>query len=177
MYADNQTILEQDPKSLVQTGPGLPGWHWRTVRLAWNGPVDAGQALALSLIGPKTTLVLCLARVALLLAALGLLVKPAAGGRCRSGPKRAQGRMVRPSRAEARKVRAGPGGKASVLLGAVFWRAFWPRWPLFRQRLPSPAQGAAGRVQGPADRSGRVPSPLRRGLGAFQSVWTPQACA
>ncbi len=78
--AASPNMLEQDPKSLVQTGPGLPAWHWRSVRLSWNGPVDAKQSITLYLIGPKTSLALCLARVALLLAALGLMARPLAGG-------------------------------------------------------------------------------------------------
>jgi hypothetical protein len=28
-----------EPGALVSTGPGLPSWTWRSVRLGWNGPV------------------------------------------------------------------------------------------------------------------------------------------
>jgi hypothetical protein len=65
--------MEQDPRSLVQTGPGLPAWSWRVIRLGWNGPVDPGQRLTLYLVSPFYASALCVARVALLLLALGLL--------------------------------------------------------------------------------------------------------
>jgi hypothetical protein len=41
-----------DPKAHIQTGPGLPTWHWRDVSLAWNGPVERAQELRLFLIPP-----------------------------------------------------------------------------------------------------------------------------
>lgn len=65
--------MEQDPRSLVQTGPGLPAWSWRVVRLGWSGPVDSGQQLMLYLVSPFYASVLCVARVGFLLLALGLL--------------------------------------------------------------------------------------------------------
>ncbi|WP_217995282.1 hypothetical protein, partial [Methylogaea oryzae] len=56
-----------DPKARVQTGPGLPDWHWRTAHLAWNGPVAQGQTLRLYLLPPAGTLLCNWLRVALLL--------------------------------------------------------------------------------------------------------------
>ena len=41
-----------DPNARIQTGPGLPEWHWRSVSLTWNGPVDADQRIGLTLAGP-----------------------------------------------------------------------------------------------------------------------------
>ncbi|KAF0233474.1 MAG: hypothetical protein FD177_1588 [Desulfovibrionaceae bacterium] len=65
--------LEQDPNSLIQTGPGIPNWNWRTVSLNWNGPVDPAQTVHLTLVSPLVNTALCFARVLLLLAALWLL--------------------------------------------------------------------------------------------------------
>lgn len=65
--------LEQDPNSLIQTGPGVPNWNWRTVSLRWNGPVDPAQTVRLTLVSPVMNAALCFARVILLLAALWLL--------------------------------------------------------------------------------------------------------
>ncbi|WP_051272487.1 hypothetical protein [Fundidesulfovibrio putealis] len=65
--------LEQDPNSLIQTGPGIPNWNWRTVGLTWNGPVDPAQTVRLTLVSPMMNAALCFARVILLLAALWLL--------------------------------------------------------------------------------------------------------
>ena len=67
------TSLEQDPKSLVQTGPGVPAWNWQTVRLTWNGAVGRDQTFKLMLLSPPVTSALCFIRVILLLAALALL--------------------------------------------------------------------------------------------------------
>jgi len=62
-----------DPKAKIQTGPGLPQWHWRTVQLSWNGPVDAGQQLHLWYSTPALTMLLNFIRV-LLVALLALLM-------------------------------------------------------------------------------------------------------
>lgn len=59
----NQLVL--DPRQKVTTGPGLPNWNWKTVRLEWRGPVRSDQRLGLWLIGPRTGLVLALLRVGL----------------------------------------------------------------------------------------------------------------
>lgn len=60
-----------DPKAKIQTGPGLPQWHWHTVQLSWNGPVDAGQQLHLWYLTPGLTMLLNFVRV-LLVALLAL---------------------------------------------------------------------------------------------------------
>lgn len=50
--APERALDELDPKALLQTGPGLPGWQWGSARLGWNGPVAAGQEIRLVLLGP-----------------------------------------------------------------------------------------------------------------------------
>lgn len=60
---------EVDPSATVQTGPGVPGWRWRTVSLQWSGPVDASQQLRLTLVPPWLNRLIEALRV-LLLAAL-----------------------------------------------------------------------------------------------------------
>ncbi|WMC10857.1 hypothetical protein PU634_00395 [Oceanimonas pelagia] len=55
-----------DPNALVQTGPGLPDWQWRSVELGWNGPVTPAQPLRLVLLSPTVNTLLNLLRVALL---------------------------------------------------------------------------------------------------------------
>jgi hypothetical protein len=61
-----QSWLLQDPRAVIQTGPGLPGWSWRQIPLRWNGPVAKEQEVTLWLLSPRTNLVLALARVLLL---------------------------------------------------------------------------------------------------------------
>ncbi len=57
-----------DPEALVQTGPGLPDWGWRQVRLQWNGPVAQDEELELWLLSPVWSMLLHFARALLLLA-------------------------------------------------------------------------------------------------------------
>lgn len=54
--ADERTrALDQlDPSAIIQTGPGLPEWRWRTARLGWNGPVAADQRIGIYLLGPMS---------------------------------------------------------------------------------------------------------------------------
>ena len=59
--------LAPEADALIQTGPGLPQWRWRSVRLQWNGPVDRHQTIRLWLVSPLMNLVLGLARALLLL--------------------------------------------------------------------------------------------------------------
>jgi hypothetical protein len=40
------------PGSLVQAGPGLPGWRWQNHRLGWSGPVVEGQDFRLIIVSP-----------------------------------------------------------------------------------------------------------------------------
>jgi hypothetical protein len=58
-------LYAPDPKAIVQTGPGLPDWTWRTVSLNWRGPVKHSQRLRFVLIPPAANRFLTLLRVAL----------------------------------------------------------------------------------------------------------------
>ena len=67
-----------DPAARVQTGPGLPAWHWHAYSLSWSGPIALGQEVSLWLAPPWITRLLNLTTVVLLAALLWLL-----GGRWR----------------------------------------------------------------------------------------------
>ncbi len=67
-----------DPTAIVQTGPGLPAWRWRTIDLRWSGPVAASQRLHMILLSPAENCWLALLRAALLLLVL-LRVAPWTG--------------------------------------------------------------------------------------------------
>jgi len=58
--------LQQDPKAIVQTGPGVPNWTWRSWSLDWSGPVDRGHEIKLYLFSPTTNMLLSFLRVILL---------------------------------------------------------------------------------------------------------------
>ncbi|MEM1442352.1 MAG: hypothetical protein AAGF67_08420, partial [Verrucomicrobiota bacterium] len=63
--------MKNDPKAIIQTGPGVPSWVWRTVEFGWNGPVSAEQKVRPVLIPPFASRVLAVIRA---LSLVGLLV-------------------------------------------------------------------------------------------------------
>jgi hypothetical protein len=65
-YSRKRAVFTQDPNALVQTGPGLPVWQWRSLRMQWNGPVAGDHKLHLWLLPPTANLVLAFVRVVLL---------------------------------------------------------------------------------------------------------------
>ncbi|SPD75643.1 conserved membrane hypothetical protein [uncultured Desulfobacterium sp.] len=71
-YYRQQTQMVRDPNALIQTGPGLPSWRWRSYEMKWNGPVEASQEVRLWLLSPAVNLILALARFILL---AGLVIK------------------------------------------------------------------------------------------------------
>ncbi|HEU4402386.1 MAG TPA: hypothetical protein VFT43_09795 [Candidatus Polarisedimenticolia bacterium] len=78
--ADYSSFLNAiDPATVVQTGPGLPDWSWRTVTLGWRGPVKQTQRLHFFLVPPGVNFVLAFLRVALL-ALLAICLLGLAGG-------------------------------------------------------------------------------------------------
>ena len=61
-------VMQYDPKALTQTGPGLPQWRpFETISFSWSGPVSRDQSISLTLIGPRTNLILAFVRVFLIL--------------------------------------------------------------------------------------------------------------
>jgi hypothetical protein len=68
-----QNLTTYDPSVVVQTGPGLPRWSWRSVTLAWNGPVEQSQRLSLWLLPPSSNAILAFLRVALMAGLVVLL--------------------------------------------------------------------------------------------------------
>ena len=63
---DDDLIRFTDPAAQVSTGPGLPQWIWRSVRLSWRGPVEQTQPLRLVLTPPWVEFLLAWLRVGLL---------------------------------------------------------------------------------------------------------------
>ncbi len=65
--------LEQDPKAVLQTGPGVPGWSFRSYSLTWSGPVGRDHTMQLVLASPGVNRLLTLLRLGAL-AALGFVL-------------------------------------------------------------------------------------------------------
>ncbi|HKO51320.1 MAG TPA: hypothetical protein VJV79_26605 [Polyangiaceae bacterium] len=55
-----------DPNAMVQTGPGLPKWHWSTTSITFSGPVERTQRLHFYFLSPPVNLLLALLRAVLL---------------------------------------------------------------------------------------------------------------
>ena len=62
-YRQKQAVFIQDPNALIQTGPGLPNWKWRSFAMKWNGPVNRDQRVRLWLLSPSVNLILGFVRV------------------------------------------------------------------------------------------------------------------
>ncbi|QIK37417.1 hypothetical protein GWK36_04825 [Caldichromatium japonicum] len=60
-----------DPKALIQTGPGIPDWQWRSLELSWTGPVGPEAGARLWLLTPAVNLLWALIG-AVLLVILGI---------------------------------------------------------------------------------------------------------
>ncbi|RIL12512.1 MAG: hypothetical protein DCC75_00330 [Proteobacteria bacterium] len=65
-----QALVKLDPKAIIQTGPGLPNWNWRSVSFNWVGPVSKEQLVRVWLLGPNVNFLLCLLRVVLVISIL-----------------------------------------------------------------------------------------------------------
>lgn len=72
-------VRDFDKNATVQTGPGLPRWEWKPVRISFSGPVQREQMLHFFFLGPAANFALAFVRV-LLLALLVLCVLGFPGG-------------------------------------------------------------------------------------------------
>jgi len=55
-----------DPKSVLQTGPGLPQWTWNQVDFSWSGPVERNQKIKIFYLDSTANVVLAWLRVILI---------------------------------------------------------------------------------------------------------------
>jgi hypothetical protein len=85
-YAYN-VALEQDPKAVLQTGPGVPSWTWGEYSLSWTGPVGQDHRMRLVLASPGLNRLLAALRLVL----LGLFAAVLLTGRWPRLPGRAAG--------------------------------------------------------------------------------------
>ncbi len=69
--ADN---LKADPKAVIQTGPGVPNWSWRTITFGWDGPVSGAQTVRPILIPPYLSRPLGVVRILCLVLLAAMLL-------------------------------------------------------------------------------------------------------
>lgn len=62
----NQQYSQIDPSIQVQTGQGMPNWHWHRIYMTWSGPVEKQQQIDLTLISPRINSLFNVLRVILL---------------------------------------------------------------------------------------------------------------
>jgi hypothetical protein len=65
--------MKADPKAIIQTGPGVPQWTWRTVEFGFDGPVSASQKIRPILIPPWMSRLISVIRVLALVLLAALL--------------------------------------------------------------------------------------------------------
>ncbi|MFT4560916.1 MAG: hypothetical protein ACI9BW_000654 [Gammaproteobacteria bacterium] len=66
-------LFALDPSAVIQTGPGLPQWQWKTLSLDWNGPVQQEQKISVTFIPPALSALIHLLRVVMIAVLLWLL--------------------------------------------------------------------------------------------------------
>jgi hypothetical protein len=90
-----RNLAQIDPKAQVQTGPGLPVWNWKQVRLIWSGPVQADQQVRFYLTSPGFNQFLGLLRIVLIAALTGFFLALAFGcNHCRQWLHGLQGKTT-----------------------------------------------------------------------------------
>lgn len=104
--------LAQDPKAVVQTGPGVPHWSWNTESLIWNGPVAREHQFSLWLLPPWCVRLLEVLRV-LGVVGFGLLLAKLAWWRSRSTGNTEQRPSTPPPESPSQVL------IASILIGAM----------------------------------------------------------
>lgn len=114
-------LREYDANTVVQTGPGIPGWQWKSIPVRWQGPVDRTHEVVLYMAPPRLNTAMAFVRV-LFMITLGLAVL---------GVFRA-GRRKRPPQAGAKSGAAA----AIALILAFFGTALVPGTA--RADFPSP---------------------------------------
>jgi hypothetical protein len=124
---DARSRLGQDPEAIVQTGPGVPSWHWRTWQLRWSGPVDKAHELRLYLVPPPVNRGLAWLRVLLIAGLIAVLLRKAGIQRERPGGGEPAG--------ETGSERA-PGAGTVAGLVALAWLG---TVPTAHAQLPDPA--------------------------------------
>ncbi|MDC0322011.1 hypothetical protein OAL55_01485 [Verrucomicrobiales bacterium] len=62
-YSKSKENLKADPKAVIQTGPGVPMWTWRTIEFGFDGPVSASQTVKPILISPIQSRIIGVVRV------------------------------------------------------------------------------------------------------------------
>lgn len=70
-----RSLQQLDPNAVVQTGPGLPDWSWRSYQLHIAGPVHPERVIELTLITPGWERLLHTTRALLILGLFGLLTR------------------------------------------------------------------------------------------------------
>jgi hypothetical protein len=162
--------LEQDPKAVLQTGPGVPSWSWHRYSLGWTGPVSRDQRMRVFLAPPGLNRALTGLRLVL----VGLLTWLLLSGRWPRLPRRAAAEAFPVAAALgallllAPEARAQSGTPPADILEELKRRLTRPpacepacvTTPELLLRLSSGQLAVSAEVQAAADGTWPVPGPL-----------------
>ncbi len=140
-YNFSKDNLKADPKAVIQTGPGVPAWTWRTIQFGFDGPVDASQKINPVLIPPVLSRLLGIVRVVALVLLAALLL---------SRRKRKSNGGVRPPLGDSKIAKSAVlAGLALVSIPEISMAQF-PNESLLnelRERLTETPEGFPGAVE------------------------------
>jgi hypothetical protein len=92
--SDTTRSSQIDPSEVIQTGPGLPRWSWRSASLHWSGPVSENTTIRFWLLSPLWTSLVGLVRALGVFALALLLLRRTlkqGGGSAQSGANPSRG--------------------------------------------------------------------------------------
>lgn len=72
-------VIMVDPDAMIQTGPGLPNWHWHSYAIQWDGPVQMNQNIELTIVSPAVHRTLNVLRILLVVLLIWRLFDQATG--------------------------------------------------------------------------------------------------
>jgi hypothetical protein len=105
--------LKADPKAVIQTGPGVPNWNWRTITFGWDGPVSGAQTVRPILIPPHLSRPLGVVRILCLVLLAAMLLTQ----RRKSAPPAEPA----PEKAEDPALSSAPAAAVVALLGLLLF--------------------------------------------------------
>jgi hypothetical protein len=119
-FASDAGLQQVAGGARIQTGGGLPRWHWRSYELVWQGPLLHDQTVRLWLVSPAVNAILNVLRVGLAGLLLVMLVRRGAvlrGPRPPAGVSGGQGPAGPGGAPAAAPVGSSPGATAEAPAG------------------------------------------------------------
>lgn len=104
-----QAVRRYAPGTLLQTGPGVPAWHYQNYAYSWSGPVEPDQTVRFVYIGPIVLGLWRFLGIALVVALFAALLQT-------TGPAKWDGKWVRDALARGFRRREASAAVALLVL-------------------------------------------------------------